>query len=828
MADGKTLIFRLLGVDDASPAFKKLSRSAEETSNKLGTFSKTSAKIFAGFAGGALASGAAITGSLAAVGIATGAVAAVILHNNDKISAAAGSLWNDLEQQAKQGAAPLAQPITDAINKIHGTILDVGPEIQDLFAGGAPAIEHFSGGIDKLVRNILPGLVTGAKNSEKAFEGLESFLGDAGKGVGDFFANASKSAESAGKIFESTGHIVRDLGGFAGSLLSELADSGAPAVHDLEGFLSKLEQTVLSLGQGAFPILSTSVSGFLAVGSGILTILNGLAPILGPLIGQITTFGVVLKGVDAITFGGVGASWAVLKNDIGKAEGFAGKAKAAIGGLGAGLGPLGIVAGIATFALEGLGEEQQRAAAAAAAHEGRIQSLTDALRASGGAIDANVKALAAKSLADAKVGDTGKNVLQVAREAGINLTTLTDAYLGNGAAVQVVNDQLEQWIQFQNQGREYDQLGATGENAASEEARKLQDVLPGLNSEYATSAQRAKDLAAAQGGISEASRKAADALKALQDQMDAMVNKDLAYRNAVDATKQSQENLKKSQQEAADALKSHGKKSDEYAAALKGVDDASRGLEGSYIGQAQAARDLAIANSTSTDEVGRAREGSIAYTQEVLKMAEAAGNNAPRALQQMVQKLSDADIQALGATKKINELGQTVITLPNGKTITVNAKDEASSVIRAIAGGKYVATIKLQADWAGFSRTIGQGSVLSNTSARGNATGGWINGPGTETSDSIPRMLSNGEFVIRASEAAKYGPLLEAINSGRGPRVSGLNGGPVSGAGNGHVTVDNRIILDSREMSRFVVASIQKHVSDLGGDTQKALGGRAR
>jgi hypothetical protein len=39
------------------------------------------------------------------------------------------------------------------------------------------------------------------------------------------------------------------------------------------------------------------VSGFLAVGSGILTILNGLAPILGPLIGQITTFGVVLKGL---------------------------------------------------------------------------------------------------------------------------------------------------------------------------------------------------------------------------------------------------------------------------------------------------------------------------------------------------------------------------------------------------------------------------------------------------------------------------------------------------------------------------------------------------
>jgi hypothetical protein len=824
MADGKTLIFRLLGVDDASPAFKKLARSADDTSNKLGSFAAKSGKLFAGFGAAALASGAAVTGSLAAVSIATAGVAAIILHNNDRITAAAGSLWNDLEQQAKQGAAPLAQPIEDALNKLHGTVIDIGPEIQDLFAGGAPAIEHFSGGIDKLVRNIMPGLVTATRNSEPALEGLESLLGDVGQGVGDFFANSSKSADSAGKIIESTGHIIRDFGGFAGNLFSELSDSGAPAIHDLENFLSKLEATVLSLGQGAFPVLSTSVSGFLTVGGGILTILNGIAPILGPLIGQITTFAVVLKGIDKVTFGGVGASWSVLKKDIGKAEGFADKAKAAFNGLGAGLGPLGIVAGVATFALEALGNSQQKAAAEAAAHESRIQSLSDALRDSGGAIDDNVRALAAKTLADAKVGDTGKSVLQLARETGISLSTLTDAYLGNGDAVGTVNQQLDDYISLQNQGREFDSLGASGENEASSNARDLKDTLSGLNGEYGVSAQRAKDLAAAQGGIAQASKKAADALKALQDQMDAMVNKDLAYRNAVDATKDAQSSLTKAQQDAADALKNHGKNSEQYTTALKGVGDASRGLEGAYIAQATAARDLAVANSSSTDEVTRAREGSIAYTQEVLSMAQAAGVNAPRALQQMVQHLSATDLQALGATKTVNELGQTVIHMPDGKTITVDAKDEATSVIRAIAGGRYVATIKLQADWAGFSRTIGQGAMLSNSSAFGNAKGGWIAGAGTGTSDSIPRMLSNGEFVIRASEAAKYGPLLEAINSGRGPTGASIAGGSVMGGGSSRVTVDNRILLDGREMRRLIVTTVQKHVSDLGGNAQKALG----
>jgi hypothetical protein len=44
---------------------------------------------------------------------------------------------------------------------------------------------------------------------------------------------------------------------------------------------------------------------------------------------------------------------------------------------------------------------------------------------------------------------------------------------------------------------------------------------------------------------------------------------------------------------------------------------------------------------------------------------------------------------------------------------------------------------------------VGQGA--------GAATGGYISGAGTGTSDSIPAMLSNGEFVIRASSAARLG-----------------------------------------------------------------------
>lgn len=74
------------------------------------------------------------------------------------------------------------------------------------------------------------------------------------------------------------------------------------------------------------------------------------------------------------------------------------------------------------------------------------------------------------------------------------------------------------------------------------------------------------------------------------------------------------------------------------------------------------------------------------------------------------------------------------------------------------------------------------------------ADGGYISGPGTGTSDSIPARLSNGEFVVRAAAVAQPGvlPLLSAINGMTGGGARGLggvarfaDGGIVSGAGSG-------------------------------------------
>ena len=68
----------------------------------------------------------------------------------------------------------------------------------------------------------------------------------------------------------------------------------------------------------------------------------------------------------------------------------------------------------------------------------------------------------------------------------------------------------------------------------------------------------------------------------------------------------------------------------------------------------------------------------------------------------------------------------------------------------------------------------------------GAATGGYITGPGTATSDSIPAMLSNGEYVISADAVRKIGvPTLNAINTGAVTRFA--QGGYVSSMVNDNV-----------------------------------------
>jgi hypothetical protein len=70
-----------------------------------------------------------------------------------------------------------------------------------------------------------------------------------------------------------------------------------------------------------------------------------------------------------------------------------------------------------------------------------------------------------------------------------------------------------------------------------------------------------------------------------------------------------------------------------------------------------------------------------------------------------------------------------------------------------------------------------------------------IQGPGSETSDSIPAMLSRGESVINAKSTAAFKPLLQSINDGKGLNYLQANTGSIYNTQtNNGVTIDYNLL----------------------------------
>lgn len=111
------------------------------------------------------------------------------------------------------------------------------------------------------------------------------------------------------------------------------------------------------------------------------------------------------------------------------------------------------------------------------------------------------------------------------------------------------------------------------------------------------------------------------------------------------------------------------------------------------------------------------------------------------------------------------------------------------------------------------------------------ADGGYVQGPGTSRSDSIPARLSNGEFVVNANATRSNRALLEAINSGRRPVVAANDTAPSGGGQGGDgitINVGDVIVQggggDGQEVGRSVKQAIVSIVREELG-TQSRSGG---
>ena len=137
-------------------------------------------------------------------------------------------------------------------------------------------------------------------------------------------------------------------------------------------------------------------------------------------------------------------------------------------------------------------------------------------------------------------------------------------------------------------------------------------------------------------------------------------------------------------------------------------------------------------------------------------------------------------------------------------------------------------SVPFPANLAAIATTIatiigGMASAISTVKSAKFATGGYVSGPGTGTSDSIPARLSNGESVINARSTAMFGPLLSSLNQAGGgvafnPASSGQREGYeflAAAVASGMKSVDIRVAVDEIATAQDNVNYI-KAVSTLG------------
>lgn len=143
--------------------------------------------------------------------------------------------------------------------------------------------------------------------------------------------------------------------------------------------------------------------------------------------------------------------------------------------------------------------------------------------------------------------------------------------------------------------------------------------------------------------------------------------------------------------------------------------------------------------------------------------------------QQRVDSLKQRRKTAVGADKAQLEVAVAqaqarLDSLKQRRAATIRASDQASGKLSFVqrllnnldgrVATTYVNTVRSESHASPYFKKWRGGPI-------GFPGGGPISGPGTGTSDSIPIMASNGEYMINAKSTAKYRGLIEAINSDR-------------------------------------------------------------
>lgn len=418
----------------------------------------------------------------------------------------------------------------------------------------------------------------------------------------------------------------------------------------------------------------------------------------------------------------------------------------------------------------------------AAESKGRVDEMATSLDQQTGAVTENTRAWVNKNLSDS-------GALAEANRLGISVGDVTDAVLGNSAALVRVTTAVDAYDASLPKNRQGMLQSATTHHL-------LSNAISGGNDELNKGIEKTKLLAEANDAGGAAAGGAVAPVDVLANAQTDLAAETQKAKAAIDAevqalqdsglvvlsTRAATRDFAQAQRDATAALKENGKglkdgtvKGDANAATLDKMASSALGLA-----------DSIFKETGSEDKMrGSLIESRAALVKTYLQF----DNNRGRAnayadsiLKIPAHKKTQVELDAAKLAKANADLAalkRKITGLPNG-VVKVSTLGYAQT---------YQYLMTLQAAMRGINNTPVR--IATGAGGRGGTTlagGGLLDGPGTTTSDSIPLWGSTGEYMVKAAAVSKYGVAhFDNLNSMRfasggytGPRTSSAPAGSTS------------------------------------------------
>lgn len=453
---------------------------------------------------------------------------------------------------------------------------------------------------------------------------------------------------------------LQALGAAAMQAVAAFANTGAlqaagQAFTAIAQAVAPLLPVLAELAGGVVNTLAAAFSAAAAAVGPIVSALSGLLDVLGPIPAAVIAMVLAFKGLATVgaAITGLGASLAGFAGKVGASETATSRLATVFRGLGTALPIVGaaLVGLVALYdQVASKADESAKAVAqgsmtmqqAIAQEVTQLQNRNAAYQAAH--VEGQELASAQNAVAEATTG--------VANEQSL----LAQATQEVEAAYQQYRSTLTPFAALQA-----DVARAQGE---------LQDAFARNDMDAAAAAQQrlseaSTRLQAAQDGAAEAAKTHADRINELSGAMQSQIGSALAYEEAVKRTADAHT-------AANDALKAGGADSEEYKARVLDLAQAQEQ-------QAQSAKRAVEAQLQGADANTKASAGLQAYNLELLKLND--GTTAGQAaFVKLASGLSQTGLDALSATAKMTGLKTEVLTLPDGKTVTVVTSADTASI----------------------------------------------------------------------------------------------------------------------------------------------------